>query len=164
MTGRRGFTLLEMLVVIWALLLTLFLGTVILLGALRIERAAAAAERRLALHGILADHFRADVAQAGATPEDVGALKAGPTCLILRLADRTYVVYRAQEGRLERAALATAGATPYWMPLAGDGVTATFTAAGPDRRVLTLTLQEPDEFGRRQRTTAIAAALGGDLR
>lgn len=150
--------------VIWALTLTLFLGTVTLLGALRIEKAAAAAERRHALHGIIADHFRADVAQAGATPEGVGALKAGPSCLILRLADGTHVVYRAHEGRLERAALAQADATPYWMPLAGDGATVTFAAAGPDRRVLTLTLQEPDEFGRRQRTTTIAAALGGDLR
>ena len=162
--GRRGFTLLEIMVVVWALGLTLFLGTTILLGALRIEKAAAAAERRNSLHGILADHFRADVALAGATPEKVGMLKAGPTCLILRLADGTYVVYRVEEGRLERAALATADATPYWMSLAGDGVVVAFTAAETDRRVLTLTLQEPDDSGRRKWTTTIAAALGGDLR
>jgi hypothetical protein len=162
--SRRGFTLLEITAVVWALGLTLLLGTTILLAALRIEKAAAAAEHRNSLHGIVADHFRADVALAGATPETLHTLKAGPTCLILRLADGTYVVYRAEEGRLERAALATAAATPYWMPLAGDGVTAAFAAAGTDRRVLTLTLQEPDDSGRRKWTTAIAAALGGDLR
>jgi len=161
---RRGFTLLEMLAVIWALGLVMFLGVTLLLGAMRIEKAASTADHQNTLHGILADQFREDVARAGATPESVGQLKAGPTCLILRLADGTYVVYRAEAGRLERAALAAAGATPYWMPLGGEGLTVAFATTGSDRRVLTLTLQEPVGSGLRKHTTAITAALGGDLR
>ncbi len=164
MRVRRGFTLLELLAVIWALSVVLFLGVVTLLGATRIHRAASAADHQNTLHGILADQFREDVALAAATPEAVGQRKAGPSCLILRLADGSYVVYRAEAGRLERAALAAADAAPYWMPLEGEGVTVAFTRTGPDQRVLTLTLQESIGSGPRKRTTEIMAALGGDLR
>lgn len=162
--NRRGFTLLEMLAVIWALGLVLLLGVTLLLGTMRIEKAAAAADHQNALHAIAADQFRADVALASATPARVGQLKAGPTCLILRLADGTDVVYRAEAGRLERAALAAADAAPYWMPLENVGGTVVFASTGSKRRVLTLTLQEPIGSGARKHTTAITAALGGDLR
>jgi hypothetical protein len=159
----RGFSLLEMVAVIWALSLVMFLGAVTLLGATRIHKASSAADHRNTLHSILADQFRADVALAAATAEGVGQLKAGPNCLILRLADGSHVVYRVEAGRLERAALAAGGAAPHWVPLGGqgEGEGVAFARTGPDQRILTLTLQEP---GPRTRTTEIMAALGGDLR
>ena len=161
---RRGFTLLEILAVIWALSLVLFLGIVTLLGATQIQKVASTADHQNTLRGIVADQFREDVALATATPEAVGPLKAGPNCLILRLADGSYVAYRVEADRLQRAALAKAGAAPYWMPLGGEGVAVTFARTGPDQRVLTLTIQEPIGSGPRKRTTEIMAALGGDLR
>jgi hypothetical protein len=162
--SRRGFSLLEIVAVIWALSLVMFLGVVTLLGATRVHQASSVADHQNTLHSILADRFRADVALAVAAAEGVGHLKAGPECVILRLGDGSYVVYRVAAGRLERAALASAGAAPSWMPLGGEGVGVAFARTGPDQRILTLTLQEPGGSGARKRTTEIMAALGGDLR
>ena len=162
--SRRAFTLLEVVAVIWALSVVLLLGGVALLGANRIQKAASAADHQNTLRGIVADQFREDVALADSNPEAVGPLKAGPSCLILRLADRRYVVYRAEAGGLERAALSTADAAPYWVPLGGEGMAVAFARTGPDKRLQTLTIQEPVGSGPRKRTTEIMAALGGDLR
>jgi hypothetical protein len=162
--SRRAFTLLEVVAVIWALSVVLLLGGVTLLGANRIQKAGSAADHQNTLRGIVADQFREDVALAASTPEAVGPLTAGPSCLILRLADRRYVVYRVEAGRLERAALSTADAAPSWMRLGGEGLAVVFARTGPDQRLLTLTIQEPVGSGPRKRTTEIMAALGGDLR
>jgi prepilin-type N-terminal cleavage/methylation domain-containing protein len=162
--SRRGFTLLELVAVIWALSVVLLLGGAALLGANQLQKAASAANDRNALRGIVADQFREDVALAASTPEAVGPLKAGPSCLILHLADQRYVVYRAEAGRLERAALSRADAAPHWVLLGGEGVVGAFRRTGPDQRLLTLTIQEPAGSGLRKRTTEITAALGGDRR
>src|ERR1700682_554070 len=84
---RLGFTLLEMMVGMWALAIVFLLGTATLLGALKVDRMSAAISTRLAVRSAVADEFRADVSQAASSPESLDKLEASPTCLILRVAD-----------------------------------------------------------------------------
>lgn len=161
---RAGFSLLEILVVTWLMGLLLLLGVASLLGALKVEEAAASANRDLLDRSALADAFRGDVASAVAAAEAVGAVKAGPACLILRSADGKHVVYRWEKGQLERSA--PDGPKSPWRPLAaGRGVTAVeFVRGGVDGRLVTLRLTASRVAHGATSRTEYAAALGGDVR
>jgi prepilin-type N-terminal cleavage/methylation domain-containing protein len=163
--GRGGFTLLEMTVVMWALGLLLLLGMVTLLGAMRVQKAAATSQERLAVRSALADQFRADVGAAAAASDRLGEWAAGPQCLILRAAGDRHVIYRWREERLERGERAGEGEVAWRrVALGSDGGAVEFTRAGSGGRVITLRLTEPRGGGKASRATDISAALGGDLR
>ena len=66
---RRGFTLLEMLVIMVAMGILIALLAVTMLGILRVEGSSRAALDRISIYARLADQFRSDVAQAEAAPE-----------------------------------------------------------------------------------------------
>jgi prepilin-type N-terminal cleavage/methylation domain-containing protein len=162
---RPGFTLLEVLLVMIALGVVVTLSLAMVLGTWRIEQASAAALQHQTVEAQLADQFRADVAHAVATPDRLGAVTAGATCLILRGADGRHVVYRWQAQRLERSEVPVGAeklpqvllrATDY------DSAAVEFRRSGADRGLLSLELVKT--HGRAKRTLEIAAALGGDHR
>ena len=167
MTGRRGragFSLMEMLTVMWAMGVALGLGAVLLLAAMRADRVGAATLRTLAWRAELADRFRADVARAAAAPERLGELAAGPARLILRTPGGDHVLYQWQEGRLERVVWSGGRATRETIPVSTRDVSAVaFDRSAGDRPVLTLRLMEGAAYGEPWRTE-VSAALGGDLR
>jgi type II secretory pathway pseudopilin PulG len=164
LSRRSGFTLLEMVVVMWTLGFALLIGSALLLGSVRMERATAASYHRLTLRSELADQFRADVAQAVSAPDNVDRLTASPTCLILRLAENKHVVYRWEDGRLERNELAGTGTARRRFSLGVDQTAVEFTRAGLDGRVVTMRMSQLRGPTNVERQIAIAAALGGDVR
>jgi prepilin-type N-terminal cleavage/methylation domain-containing protein len=160
---RAGFTLLEMLVVIWALSIALVFGATLLIAALRVDQVGAATLRRLAWWPELADQFRTDVARAAALPDRLGDLTRGPGCLILRTPDGAHVIYRWLDEQLERIVRTADRETRRTIPVGTQDVAVEFDHAAGDRPVVTLRLVEAPPHGTARRT-AVAAALGGDLR
>ena len=164
-SGRRpGFTLLEILVIMFALGVVMLLGTATLLGTIQMAQATTAGFDQLLGRSVLADQFRADVAQAADAPANVDEVTAGSTCLILRRADGRHIIYRWSNHELERSELSVSGTTRRRLPLGSAGAAVEFTRAGNDRRLVILRLSQSWGPGKRQRQLDIAAALGGDLR
>jgi prepilin-type N-terminal cleavage/methylation domain-containing protein len=162
---RPGFTLIEMLVVMWALGVILLLSSVTLLGALRVGESASKAHNRLMNRIALADQFRDDVSQAVEAPDALNERRAGPSCLILRRADNRYVVYRWQDERLERGE-GRAEANLAWQSVqtGSDRVIGNFARSGPGQRLVILRLSEYLSPAGVTREAFFSAALGGDLR
>ena len=161
---RSGFTLLEIMVVIAALGLIMLLGTVTLLGTMRIERATESVFHRLSAHADLSDQFRLDVARANAAPDKLEKLVAGPTCLLLRLADGHHVAYRFEAGVLTRSELDGASTTQRTMPLGSELVRVEFGRAESAPKMITLRLTEPPGRTLSRHPIEITATMGGDLR
>ncbi len=159
---RPGFTLIETLTVMAALGLLVEVLAVVLVGALRLEKASARALDRMSTRRDLADQFRADVAQADQAPEQWQDEAAGPTCLILARGRDRHVVYRCAEGRLLRTE--TVGGAAHRREVApGDRAAVEFERSGAGGRLLTLRLFLLNEDGTRQQAARITAALGGDV-
>ena len=160
---RPGFTLLEMLVVMAALVAITGVLAVALAGALKLERASAGALDRLGAERDLADRFRADVAQAADAPERWQEDVAGPTCLVLARGGGRHVVYRWEEGRLER--FESVGKTTHRSEFVlHDGPAAVaFERSRGGGRLLTLRLFTVRKDGSKQPSGEITAARGGDL-
>jgi prepilin-type N-terminal cleavage/methylation domain-containing protein len=161
---RRGFTLLETLVVMFALGVVMLLGTATLLGTMQMAHATTAGFDQLLQRSALADAFRADVAQAVDAPAKVDEMMAGSACLILRKPDGKHIIYRWSNHELERSERSGSGTMRRRLPLAGAGTTVEFTRAGNDQRLIILRLRQLRGSGKRQRQLEIASALGGDLR
>jgi hypothetical protein len=162
-TRRAGFTLLEVLVVMWAMTLALGLGAALFVAALRADQVSAVTLRRLSHWGELADQFRADVAEAVAAPDRLDALTRGATCLILRTPGGTHVVYQWEKGQLERIVRAADGETRRVVPVGSKDVRVEFGYTDGDRPLITLRLLESPVRGVAW-PTEVSAALGGDLR
>ena len=161
---RPAFTLLEMLVLMWAFGIMLVAGTAVLVGAFQMEQAAVASLDRLNVQAAFADRFRADVAAAAEAPERAGDVTAGPGCLILRAPDGRHVVYRWQDGRLERTEQADKEIAKQRVAV-GRGCTGLeFLRAEGARPVIRVRLTESPGAGAPERQRELAAALGGDLR
>ncbi len=100
--ARRGFTLMEMTVVFFALGVSMLVGGALLLTASKVERSSEAASERMSRRVELARQFRDDVARAEAAPERFRNLVAGPALLILQLPGQSTIVYQWQNDELER--------------------------------------------------------------
>jgi len=160
---RAGFTLIEMLSVMFVMSIAFGFGATILLAALRFDQAGAATLRLMAWRTELADQFRADVARADSTPERLGELSSGETCLILHWPDGTHVIYQGQEEvRLERIVRTAAGETRRVLPVGNANATVEVARGGGARPLITLRLVETTY--RMARRVDVVAALGGDLR
>jgi hypothetical protein len=140
------------------------IATMLILSSVRTERSAADVANRLAVQSALADQFRADVSQAAEAAESLGADKAGPACLILRVTRDEHIVYRWRDGRLERVVVGAKQKSAHPLPVGTEYTSATFGRTDPGRRLITLDLREqrPRLGGGQQ--LQIAAALGGDAR
>src|SRR4051794_14162703 len=99
---RRGFTLIEMLVV---MILVAVLGGIMALllkETLAMERVQADGFDKILQNNALVDQFRADVAQAESAPQEWQQFQAGPATLILQMPGGGHVLYLWQEGVLRR--------------------------------------------------------------
>lgn len=162
--GRRGFTLIEMVAVIWGLGILMLIGAVSLIAALKLQNAATSYPQRLALHAAAADEFRADVARASAAPDAAGKFKAGPNCVILRVAADTFVVYRWEGGQLERFEMDGARLSRRVVAVAKETLAVRFVREDGKGRVLAMRLDFTQAGGERRGETIVESALGGDLR
>jgi hypothetical protein len=141
--------------------IVLFIGILLLAGALQTTQAVAAAHLRMRSAIALADQFRSDVASATEAPDRGEGAVAGPACLVLRKKEGL-VIYRWKEGRLSRSEEG-AKRSEAFLPLGPNCTGLEFRRWGPENRLITLRLTET---GRRtpDRITELSAALGGDLR
>lgn len=161
---RAGFTLIEMLVVMFAMSIAFGFGATILLAALRIDQAGAATLRLLAWRTELAEQFRGDVARADAAPERFGEMTGGPARLILHRPDGVHVAYVwHDDGRLERIVRAADGETRRVLPVGASNVSVQFARGDGGRPLFTLRLVETPPTGSARRVE-VSAVLGGDLR
>jgi hypothetical protein len=156
--------LLETLVIMFALGVVMMLGTATLLGIIQMAHATTAGFDRQLQRSVLADEFRADVAQAADAPANVGEVTAGSTCLILRKTDLRHIIYRWDNHELERSEVTGSGTSRRRLAVGRTGAAVEFSRAGNARRLIILRLRQPWGSGKRQRQLEITAALGGDLR
>jgi prepilin-type N-terminal cleavage/methylation domain-containing protein len=162
-SNRPGFTLFEVVVVMFLLGTLMLLVGAVLVGAFQTERLANHITQRQAGQEALADQFRHDVATARAAPDKGKEWTAGPAVLILRLDDTRHVVYRWDAGRLQRTE--SGGAIPLarHMPLGGESFRVEFARSGGEHPIVSLKIIETRR-GVDQSPLEIMAALGGDLR
>jgi prepilin-type N-terminal cleavage/methylation domain-containing protein len=165
-TRVRGFTLLEMIVVLALVSVLMLLIAASLWGAVKIERADAAVLARIQVQSQLADLFREDISSALECPDAVGETAAGPECLILKVGDGRHVVYRWYGDRLTRRELGGADETPRALSVGGEFIAAEFERGPADSRDVHLILRETRRPvpSRSNWTLRISAALGGDQR
>ena len=158
---RAGFTLTEMVVVMWAMGIALAIGAQLLVAATRAGALGESADSRAALRAELGRVFRADAARAEAAPDQLGDAAAGPQRLILRLAGGTVVTYEWADGRLLRTERAGGEESRRALPLGSPRVRAEFPR--PTDGLVTLRLVETRPNGTEQ-VSDVSAALGGDVR
>ena len=153
-TSRRGWTLIELIVVMFCLAILLSLIGSIMWAVFRIQASATASFEELQSEARLADRFRLDVAEARETPELAADFKADPLCLILRGEDGALIIYRVVQGRVDRTVLRADDSETDSFRIGGEDVVGEFNRDG---KLMTLTLH-----GSKRGTLNIAAALGGD--
>ncbi len=151
---RRGWTLIEMIVVMFCLSLLMSLLATVMWGVFGIQAAATASFEDLQSEARLADRFRADVADARDTPELARDFKADPMCLILRGDDGAFIIYLVEEGRVVRKVMRADDFEVDAFRVGGESVVGEFTRDG---RTLTLTLRGP-----KRGTLNVTACLGGN--
>lgn len=159
--GRRpGFTLVEMVAVMFGLSLIMLVGVSMLVGAFKIRQASSSAQD-LAIHRqVLAEQFREDVAQAAALPEKLDKWTAGPTCLILKGQSQSSIVYEWKSDILERTDLPRNGTQK--LAVGPKGSKIEFVHSG---KLVTLKISPPPPGpGKSGFPLDISAALGGNLR
>jgi len=159
---RFGYSLIEMLVVMFALTAVMGLGGAVLLTAMRADQVGAATLRGLTRHTELADQFRADVARAMEAPAKLGDLVAGPACLILHTGAE-HIIYRWNDGKLDRTVRTGSQETRRPIALASANATVEFSRPAGERPLLTVRVIESPPHGM-TRHVEVSAALGGDTR
>jgi prepilin-type N-terminal cleavage/methylation domain-containing protein len=158
---RRGFTLLELTVVMTVVSLALALASLILWGGMRMEKVAAGGLQTLGARQALADQFRADVAAAKNAPDRWQDAVAGPACLILQNGDHA-VIYSWHDGRLERSERTGDATRSIPVGLGANPTRVEFTRSAEQKRLLVMRLFTVFPDGREDLAAEIMAALGGD--
>ena len=160
---RRGFTLIEMLVVMEGLAILSMMGALVIAGAFKLHTATATAHTRANQHETFVDQFREDIAHASGAPASLDKWTAGPSCLILQTSLGSQIVYVETEGRLERWRWPKGGA--YVLHPGPEGTKVSFNRSGPEGRLVTMKLKPPAPIhGKERDPFEVSAALGGDLR
>lgn len=152
---RRGFSLIELLVVMFGISLVLTMLGVLIWATMRIHTASTDSFERLQQQANLADVFRADVAAARESPELRGDFSGSPVCMMIRDEDGALLIYRWHEGRLERKAMREKGEETVDFPVGGEDTSVAFSRRD---RLVTMELQSPNRA-----PLAIASTLGGNL-
>lgn len=154
---RGGFSLIEMLVVLAALAMLMGLSFTLLFGMVRTDRVGEGTLRRINRRAEIADQFRDDVHAAIDMPAERGEYRAGPTCLILKQGDASWVVYQAEPGRLIRIVQSGGTSTRTPIRLASEESDAEFSRIDGVAR---LRLTELVKHGT-AKVAVIDAAIGG---
>jgi hypothetical protein len=158
---RHAFTLVEIMTVMFGLGVAMSLGTVILAGMLRIQKTSQMSLERTSARSALADQFRTDVAGSRGLMKELGDVRAGESCLILRGNGRC-IVYRFQEGRVERQDRSMDGTVLHRALLAPQADRIRFTWDHGNQRLIAMSLEQSADNPHDCRTWVYRAALGGD--
>lgn len=160
---RRGFSLLELAAMIFVLglLLTMIAGLV--WATVRIERAEAESFQRSITVGSLADQFRADVAAAEASLEQLDRHVAGRHCLILQKKDGA-VIYRWTGGRLERSEKTHGEVSMQALTIPVQTTSVEFSRVNDKPGLVEIALRPEGPPAPGKRPILIQAALGGGVR
>jgi hypothetical protein len=161
--SRRGFTLIEALIVMTSLGLTLSLGAIILIVSMRANQLGAATLLHVRLHADIGDTFRSDVAAATAAPEKLDNWTRGPSCLILQKSADHFVIYEWKNTDVIRTEKHGEHVSPSILSVGLPDMAITFEVGGGSRPLIMLRLTEsvPPRTSRQYEFTA---ALGGDRR
>jgi type II secretory pathway pseudopilin PulG len=159
----RGFTLLELCAVVTTLGLTLGLGSIILLVAMRANQVGSATLLEVRLRVDVGDTFRADVARAVSAPDKLGAWARSPTCVLLRQANGDAVIYEWQNDHLSRTVQSGERTDRSELSLGIPNIAVEFDQHDGHWPVLTMRITEPLHHGI-DRHSEFSAALGGDRR
>lgn len=161
---RAGFTLLELVVVMWAVGIGLAAGTALLVTVVKTDRVGSATADRISVRTELAGRFRADVGRAEAAPDAAGGLAAGESTLLLRLPGGAVVVYHWTDDHLERRETVGGREHVRVVPVGRPGSRGVFLRPPPGGAgVVTLRITEPKSVGPGT-VSELTAALGGSLR
>ena len=158
---RLAFTLVEIATIMVGLFVAMALGSVILAGTLQIQKASKLSLERTYARSALADQFRTDVAGSGAVLKDLGDARASESCLILR-GNSSCIVYRFQEGRVERQDTSLDGAVLHRAMLGPRVDQLRFARNGHNQRLITMSLEQSTDKPQDRRIWLFRAALGGD--
>jgi hypothetical protein len=162
-SGRRAFTLIEMCAVMATLGITLSLGAIILLVAMRSNQVGGATLLQIRLCTDVGDTFRADVASAVAVPATLDNWRRSPTCLILQRTGDERVVYDWQNGQLTRTVRKAERESRTVLSIGISDIAVEFEALDGARPVIQMRVIESRGHGASRRSE-FAAALGGDRR
>ena len=158
---RRGLSLVEVCCIMALIAVIGTLLTLLLRETLKVEQIQAQGFDKLLLDNVLADLFRADVAQAENAPPQWEQYTADATTLILQMKKDEHLVYRWQQGELLRLRYDPQAQSERQVPVGGDR-RVEFVHATGDAKLVRLRLSPAREVS--GQTLEIAAALGGDVR
>lgn len=160
---RAGFTLLELIVVMWALGFLMLVGALLVVAALKTDQSARNTVNRLSQHSQLADRFRADVARAegAAFPKEPEQQRETPSSLVLRMSEKHHVMYLWKDGHIDRVEEADSKSYQQFS-VGNDCADVEFLWTDLNNPVLTLRLIRTSKEG--SSVLDISAALRGDLR
>jgi prepilin-type N-terminal cleavage/methylation domain-containing protein len=159
---RRGFSLVELLCVMALLAVVGLILALLLRQTLDAERTQSDSFNQMLLRNALADQFRGDVSRADKQLDTWREFGAGADTLILHMPDDKHIVYRWQDGELERMTFTGDKETKRTVPLGHKELKVEIDAS---QRLARLRLRAL-HLGKvlPGRTTEITAALGGDAR
>jgi prepilin-type N-terminal cleavage/methylation domain-containing protein len=158
---RRGFTLVELLCVMAMLAVIGLVMALLLRETLDVERMQTAGFDQMLQRNALADQFRADVAQAEKVLAEWRDYKGGADTLILQKSKDSHVVYRWNEGSLQRKSFEGQQEVERTLQVGGKDVRVEFIDA--DSKLVRLRLRTMrDGKAVSGRTVEIAAAVKGD--
>ena len=164
MNRRRGYSLVEMLVVMAGLVAMMSLSSVLLINMQNLQKSVREDEEHVRLNITVADRLRDDVGHALALLDRETGFQSGPDCVILKMPGNRVVVWRTQSNEAVRREFGPDDLdVRISMPLGGEGATAAFVPDPFGRRVVLRLHGMRDVAGRTQaRTIEIVAAVGGD--
>ena len=157
---RRGFTLVEMLAVMFMLAVLGGIMAMLLKETMELERMQTEGFDKILQHNALADQFRADVGQAESAPVKWGDYQAGSRTLILQMPKGGHVVYFWKDDNLKRILGEDKKVTERLLPT-GDSPVEFFANPKLIRMRLPSLRRGSPLPGQ---TLEFVAALGGDLR
>jgi len=160
---RRGFTLVELLVVMWSLGVCLALGIALIVTTLKANQTGDTSANLVNHRAELSRQFRDDVAGAADAINELHGGKAGADRLILRMPGGRTIQYVWAKNGLERIETVEGKESHRPMPM-GEKVTAVeFFRAGSSSKLVTLRWTESAKNGPGKKSE-LTAVLGGDLR
>jgi len=162
---RRGFSLIELLCVMFLLTVLLTMLAVLLREIMRVERIQSAGFERILESKVLADQFRTDVASATKDVKEWNNFNADAATLILEMKNEDHIVYRWDNGKLTRHAfLANEAEHKKTLPIGGRHIDVEFIHADK-QSIIRLRLHPlSDEKRDAGKSLEFAASLGGDWR
>ncbi len=162
---RAGFTLMEMVVVMWGMGIALAMGLALIFTTASTNRVGSVAADRIGHRSELARQLRRDVGRAETTLDRIDDFKASDACLILRMPGGSVIVYQWRGKALERREKVGGKERVQILPIAPreTETKVVFIRPAASTGVVTLRVTERKPHGPED-VSELSAALGGILR